>query len=439
WYIAASLLALSIGGNLLEFTTVEYAMGYNTGCAFLVNTSVGATLLALTAQSAVWRTALIMLSGMCACFCVFVKFPAAASVTAINLILIGAHDFRRLLRSVIAYVCGAALAPLLFFATVRDFASWWSDTTLCAHLELLSGNHNLPYLAQITFSSFAKHVRELAVLAAGAAALTGSFAIKNSRLKNKVLTILGFVLLIGFVGAEAHEYAVRGTVHSGIVYLPIVAVLYVGFATLISRLNAFPDGRARHPKGADAASRSRPASPLPAQRFRTDPADNTILRTVATLACLALVPVVISFGTNTPLFWHVIGHCGAALVAAAVAALLISRTRPRLALFPGAIIVITALVLFAQFWCGYVTAGHNRASLMAQTDLLAEPENLRGMYVEPGVRKFIMRSSRALKHNGFKSGDYILSLYDNPGLVWAVNGKSPGFAWFLDGNTKLLN
>jgi len=42
-----------------------------------------------------------------------------------------------------------------------------------------------------------------------------------------------------------------------------------------------------------------------------------------------------------------------------------------------------------------------------------------------------------LVRNGFKTNDSILCLFDNPGLVFAMSGVSPGSAWYFSGKDSI--
>src|ERR1039458_1550714 len=55
---ASLLLLLCLIGNFLEFTTMEYSIGYNTGSAFLLNGSAGLLFCALSNPSSKFRNPL---------------------------------------------------------------------------------------------------------------------------------------------------------------------------------------------------------------------------------------------------------------------------------------------------------------------------------------------------------------------------------------------
>ena len=160
----------------------------------------------------------------------------------------------------------------------------------------MSGNHSIRYMAIITGTSIAQHVPELVLCGAALGLLFFVRYICPNRMRSKILLRVGAFLLLGLALVELRETILRGGVPSSIVYCPIVVAVYAAAAYM--------------------------ADPETSRRFIS----HAGARTPILLSILLLVlPLAISLGTNTSVLWHYIGHCGSAMMAAAVLALRLKR------------------------------------------------------------------------------------------------------------------
>ncbi len=74
---------------------------------------------------------------------------------------------------------------------------------------------------------------------------------------------------------------------------------------------------------------------------------------------------------------------------------------------------------------------YESGQLNLQTYSTSELAPLSGIQLDKDTIDFISKSAAILKRNGFKPGDQLLSLYDLPGLVYALQGVSPGIPWYI--------
>jgi hypothetical protein len=60
----------------------------------------------------------------------------------------------------------------------------------------------------------------------------------------------------------------------------------------------------------------------------------------------------------------------------------------------------------------------------------------RGIKLKASAVESYQNTLKLLQANGFQKGDPILCLYDEPGVVYAMEGTSPGQAWYVYWNER---
>jgi hypothetical protein len=151
------------------------------------------------------------------------------------------------------------------------------------------------------------------------------------------------------------------------------------------------------------------------------------------LAVLAMVPFAGAFGTVNNIFLNALFGVAAWFALMLIAGLLIEeRTRWRLAL-PACVLLPACFaafqIVFGSVWRPYLLA----APLPAQTVPLREPVGASGLKVDPATAQFIAELRTMLRRAAFHSGDYVLPLYNAPGLAYLMDGISPGTPSYFPG------
>ncbi len=151
------------------------------------------------------------------------------------------------------------------------------------------------------------------------------------------------------------------------------------------------------------------------------------------LALLLLLPLAAYAGTNVPFVWRLPSH---ALPAAVVLGLLIfaSRGGGRVRATP---LVATAALAAASAW---VFVQHQvlepyglRAPLYEQT----EPNARLGVRLDLATHRFLGAFETSLVEAGFSRGDPLVVMDYMPGLVFYVEGRSPGFPFYAFDRTEM--
>lgn len=410
--VAVSLNTLISG--LLFATVFAPTIAYNIMTAFLISLSAASLFAAFHAlQSStgerssdakfVSRLPLVLYmvaAGFLLGAAFFVKFSSAICFFILSTVAICFLTAKRsVLRAILPlYAAGILLAIIVYFASVESAFEFWHRFQLTVvDLELLSGGSHSPGTVFLSsFISFRKHFSELiCTLILILATTFGAIAFKGTRFEGllKLMPWGGLLMLVGFWLWRA---ITKHEVHSSIIYWPIV---FVGTAFAI---NLIVSGMTR----------------VLSQNARA---------VVFALAYLALIPFVVSLGTNGPLLWHAIGNIAPTYLALGFAALLLGKDFGS-NFFPLFSIALMAFAAIVQYTNAFVFHFKNGPSLLANTVESISTPRVARTKLTPELASFISLGHQILSDHGFKDGDPILGVYDLPGFVWAVNGTSPVFA-----------
>lgn len=97
-------------------------------------------------------------------------------------------------------------------------------------------------------------------------------------------------------------------------------------------------------------------------------------------------------------------------------------------------VFVCGMALFAQSLTvyGYTYAPYRlQDNLIHQTESVGGLDNLQGVQVDAATKDFVEKLNTMIrKHSKLQAGDPILALYDMPGLVYLLGGRSPGSSWY---------
>jgi hypothetical protein len=97
------------------------------------------------------------------------------------------------------------------------------------------------------------------------------------------------------------------------------------------------------------------------------------------------------------------------------------------------IITGSFLIFFQLFlYPNYLPHGM-AASMFEQTEQAVAYDQVK---LDAPTAKFVTETEQLLTSNGFKPGNYLLALYDLPGLVYLMQGYSPQVPWYFGENTR---
>jgi hypothetical protein len=150
------------------------------------------------------------------------------------------------------------------------------------------------------------------------------------------------------------------------------------------------------------------------------------------VALLAALPFAGAFGTANSIFLNAMFGIGAWFALIMIAGLLIKeRTQSKLALSLCILLPTCfgpAQIVYGTVWKPYLLA----ASLPDHTVALDQPASVAGLRVDPATAEFIAELRSTLRQGSFRERDYILALYNAPGLVYLMGGVSPGTPTYFD-------
>lgn len=97
-----------------------------------------------------------------------------------------------------------------------------------------------------------------------------------------------------------------------------------------------------------------------------------------------------------------------------------------------AALLTAGLVVFVQFVHGRLYDPYRlRGSLFEQTIPVSIGGSQHTLKVDAATAKFLDESRKTLSECGFRVGEDLVALFDMPGLVFALGGRSPGHPWLF--------
>ncbi|GIV35088.1 MAG: hypothetical protein KatS3mg031_2623 [Chitinophagales bacterium] len=168
-----------------------------------------------------------------------------------------------------------------------------------------------------------------------------------------------------------------------------------------------------------------------------NPADkNLIAENLIIIGAVLIVPYVILLGSNTSLAKGVYAHLIPWMVLLS-ALIYFNFKKLNMQWFP--LCLFAALIAFSQFHFigGYLFRSYRvLGGLMDQR--YAKLKNTKeALWLDEATYRFMHGIQQTLQSNGFRKDDPIIALTDMPGVVYFMEGFSPGTPWYFSGSAAV--
>lgn len=381
-------VTFAVIGALMSMAVFPRTISYNGVTYAFIVLSFGCALLGTADESPVnagWRRkAWLVGAGILAAFTFFVKFTSGTAIAALELVFLLAQ--RRKLKEALLLPAGILFGFAAYFVLFQSPIDWWKSTYEAVYAELRS-SHSANGMVSNLQQFIGGHVMHLVLLLGSCTAILIYMRNASAAIKTNFARYLCFAFSILVIGLGVSAYYYKRDVYVAIYAMEMFAILLL-------------------------ASR-----PLGAKMW-------------IGLISLALLPVTASFGTNCPLLAHMASVMGPWFLLVAISAFAVAEN---LATPRTMACVIFSMVVYStmQFMNSYIYERYDCAPLVEQCVTVQKPEILKGLKMDERSQQFYEQAEKTLYNAGFRQGDYILSLYDAPGLVYVMNGISPGQAWYV--------
>ncbi|MFN8555502.1 MAG: hypothetical protein U0103_28895 [Candidatus Obscuribacterales bacterium] len=411
--ILLGIFICTVFSSLLCFSIFGATLNYNGLTTFFILAAEACLFggLASTKRSELNAPIFLTLSGGLLGFGLFAKFSAGVVFYGITICTIAVLSEHARLKRMLWHFLGMVLGIALFFILIEPWSVWFPIfKTMVFDIELGSGGSHGAGLLDNTLYSLKKHYFEiilvvLAMIGQQALAPLLTKVIPNNNLLRVVAP--SACVLVVLVSYWLHYIWVFKWLHSSIVYWPVAFVL-------LSFVICF---------GAPSQVRFKTAN----------------VKVMFSLLVMAITPLVTSLGTDTPMLWHALVNMSPLYLSVGYASYMVGSQLGNAA-YVSRVLFLMICVVSLQFFYGYVIAHKEIAPLYYQTELMTHPLRFSGMRLEPKIANLLQSEQAILVKYGFVEGDPILGLYDTPGLVYAVGGISPGFAWYgIDQPNQAIN
>ncbi|PZM85307.1 MAG: hypothetical protein DKT66_03750 [Candidatus Melainabacteria bacterium] len=405
-------VSLCLMGNLFFFGKFPSSISYNSLTGFIQFASIGILLLAAIYENnfsahRFFIRALLVFAGVITGWNLLIKFSAFVCFIPIAFLTLAVFFGNKRLHCALVYGLSILLGIVVSLSWLQNPAEWLTATidwfTLGAKTHALHNRILTTYATNIaaTISYFQP---ELAIADAALLSLGVVLSFAKRRLSNQKWLPLCSTLHLSAWSLLSWWLIRKNCLLHG---LHSASVFYVIALGLLAELAGFLIAERK------------------AIRF-TRIQSGMILVGVL----LATLPFTCSAGTSNPLLYQGTIYNGAWFLFLYYLSLVLARSY-------GSVIPIltttTLICLFAvfQFRDTLLNNSYDVGSLKAQTTRVALP-SLRGMKVTPEMARFLESTQSLLVQNGFQSGDPILAFYNLPGVIYALDGNSPGSAWYIN-------
>jgi hypothetical protein len=363
----------------------------------------------------------LFMVGVLSALDLFVKFPTAILMFGAALFLIVVHMRRRGPRKIILaigiLIFGAMAGLAVYFVGVQSFSTWLPRYRIA--LQATSqGNHSTSSI----LSGYVSNVEALVwvLIRHFSFAFLLSFVIARcySRgwhrkvLRNQYVLIALLAITVGYTGYKVWILDLLDSPYFNGLVTFYILVLIVCFQVIVLV----------------ATNRNGPAASGPrrvtARRSEVLPG----------IALLALLPFAGAFGTGNSIFLNAMFGIAAWFGLILVLGLFIKeRTGSRWALALCILLptcFVAAQVTYGTVWQPYMLA----TTLPNQTVTLHQPASVAGLKVDSATAEFLTELRSTLRQGSFQEQDYIIGLYNIPGLVYLAGGVSPGMPTYFGGD-----
>jgi hypothetical protein len=404
---ALTMHLLSAMAAMESFSILPAITGYNGISSFFILSSFGLLLFAQASKfggKAILSSTATAGAGILIALSFFAKFSAFSFCIICALVLISTESqtLHKKALTALAYLAGVLGGFFVFFLGIEPFAAWQSTFFQLLEIEMNHGPHSANSILSSSLTSAGKHAAEIFLVLLAVSILIALAKFKrpphvetNKRWALALPIAVAVLLAIFWLKALSFDWIA----HSSICYWPFLFVFLTVLCAIV------------------LAARS--ASSL----------KSVLLGMSPVLITLCVLPLFMSIGTNSPLLWHALSNFSPLTLCAFILAL-IAADWLESAIYAPLVALAMAGTMSVQFFNGFLLNHKNYGSIFTQTVMMESPERMRGLRLDRDCADFIVQTQKILTSNGFQPGDAVLGIYDLPGLVYAIEGRSPGIAWY---------
>jgi hypothetical protein len=406
----AMLFLFIMLGSLLSYSVFPQALSYNSLTLVLVQLAAGIMLYLLSIKGRL-RTIhffLVFIAGILAGLLFFVKSSSSVLLAGVMILMLFASlGFRQAGIGVFFILSGIGAGGAIYFSSVPDVQNWISNFK--SVIFNLPG-HSVSELLTIywedllfTFEHSILSYIAVPVLFMLAFSLRNNWKSAGSLWRlmlMSALLVLAFLLWKKINGVELYKSGYTNGYRAGCLYFLLMFSLLCLSAVYLFRNRAGI--------GALSAAQRRAGASV--------------------LLFLLLLPLISAAGTSNYLSVQVVQYLYAwfGLVFFIMQAVLLPSGFRVLAL--GSVIFLAGLASYQAFY-GYVVSPYRLpAGLGQQTvELKAGRSNLK---LDQATAEFVTSTREVLKNAGFRQGENIIAFTEFSGIVYMVDGRSPGSPWY---------
>lgn len=397
---------LSFAALGILLNTGSRSFGYNDATNLCVYAAIGALFWLLSLPSGAAgqrrRSGAALLIGLAAGFQLGIKFTSALlliAMVAASLYLLPRDVPVRTRLRMVPWIGGGLLLAILAYGAVRGGISLLaSDVGLLPELARLGGYHPRELVARLALGEIVTLLH--LTLTGGAFALSLRLLSRNERRSadGRLAVALGIAAVLLAVDVTLlHPFFLAPS----LLFLSVFLLFLVGVGVLALGRRAPTLGLA-------------PSTGPPPR--------------LAPLLVLLATPVVAMAGTNVPLSMRLPAHALPWILAAAVPLFELQR-RDRLVRF--SCVAATTLALATTTIVVQHQLAHPYGVPGPATEQVHGVRGLEGVRVEAAIRDFLEDLREQMEEAGFRPGDPILALDYMPGLVFFLDGISPGWNFYV--------
>ncbi len=393
--VKRALLATSaVLGATIVFCCFPRTISYNglssalltlsVACAFFASSGVGSARV-----QRFGKPLLLALAGICIALNFFVKFTSAVVLLPVLLVFLLVQ--RCTWRDCSAVIVGGVGGLVFFFTLVQGMGDWWTAFSEATKFELLT-DHSPAGMTAGALEFIGRHWWQGLVLLGITFCLNRSMATLSGEKQRTLVRLLcgafSALLLLTTCVLLAKSNLVKG--RESVVTIATLSF----FAVLLST--------------------SRPKN----------------WRFLIGAVLLLLLPLIAALGTNCNFLSHASSNMAPWFLLIMVGSF-ICADRFKAPYAMAAVPAAFALFSVTQFYSQYVYQRDDGLVLPRQSAETSKIPLLLGMKLEEKDIQFYEHAHKILFGNGFRPGDYILSLYDFPAIVYLMQGVSPGQSWYI--------
>ncbi|WBO84960.1 hypothetical protein [Hymenobacter yonginensis] len=406
------LAALFVSGNFLQYSIFPRTLFYNNINSFCIAAFASSVLLYSAYPSAKglkWRHAFLYIGGIFIGLDLFVKGSSSLGALATGLVVLalyaGLANIREWYVPVGIALAGFVTGLLLFFVSIQSFGVWHTNFVHETQL-LLQTSYNGGLLVRYLKDAY-PIIRTL--IYPFSIFILAGFFLTRAYLRRQwrpalALQIGAAVLVVAFIGYEALRTGLYKNTHlnynrSAVWFLALLFVVTAMFAAA----------------------------------YLEQPFRKLKWRKIIIAAWLILLPFVGAVGTYNNLFMNFMLDINYWLALFCI----MFVSMPAVSVLPvvrGIVFLVPALVIAEQSAYGLVFAPYVQATNMMEQKVpvaLGQTHAPVVLQLDAQTAAYMTELRKSMRQAGFRPGIPIVALYDMPGLVYALDGISPGNPWMF--------